>query len=201
MSPEKYDITNVLFAGVGGQGILTSGRLLALAALDAGLDVKMSEVHGMAQRGGNVDTHVRIGPEVPSSLIPKGGAHYLVAFEKLEALRNLDYLRGDGIVYINKLEIPPLATSLKEGASYIKDLDAVLKAKAPRVVMVDGTEIARSLGDPRMVNVILIGALSPHLKMLTPANWEAAVRLRFKAKVQDAVLAGFRKGVEYAGVH
>ncbi len=94
------DITNVMFAGVGGQGILTSGRLLALAALHAGLDVKMSEVHGMSQRGGNVDTHVRIGPEVPSSLIPKGGAHFLVSFEKLEALRYLDYLRPDGVAFV-----------------------------------------------------------------------------------------------------
>ena len=124
-----------------------------------------------------------------------------MAFEKLEALRKLDYLRPDGAVYVNRLEIPPLATSLKEGASYVKDIDAVLEAKAPRLVWVDGTEIARELGDARMVNVILIGALSPHLKMLTPANWEAAVRQRFKAKVQDAVLAGFRKGVEYAGAH
>src|SRR5512137_1604777 len=106
------EITNILFAGVGGQGILTSSRVLALAALHAGLDVKMSEVHGMAQRGGNVDTHVRVGKEVPSCLIPKGGAQFLVAFEKLEALRYMDYLYPQGVAYVCPLEIPPLTQSL-----------------------------------------------------------------------------------------
>ncbi len=86
-------ITNIMLSGVGGQGILTSGRILALAAIDAGLDVKMSEVHGMSQRGGNVDSHIRIGEKVPSSLIPKGGADYLISFEMMEALRYMDYLK------------------------------------------------------------------------------------------------------------
>jgi len=195
---EEMKITNVLFAGVGGQGILTSGRLVALAALHAGLDVKMSEVHGMAQRGGNVDVHVRLGPVVPSSLIPRGGAHYLVSFEKLEALRYLDYLRADGVVYVNRLEIPPLATSLKKGASYVADIDKVLEEKAPTLVWVDGTELARQLGDPRMVNVILIGALSTRFKELKAEDWEAAIKERFpKPKVTESVLAGFRRGVEY----
>ncbi len=191
------DITNVMFAGVGGQGILTSGRLLALAALHAGLDVKMSEVHGMSQRGGNVDTHVRIGPEVPSSLIPKGGAHFLVSFEKLEALRYLDYLRPDGVAFVNRLEVPPLSLSLKEGAGYVKDVDAVLERKAPALVWVDGNKLAREVGDLRMVNVILIGALATRLARLKTADWEAAIRERFPVKIQDACLAAFRKGGEY----
>lgn len=190
------EITNILFAGVGGQGILTSSRVLALAALHAGLDVKMSEVHGMAQRGGNVDTHVRIGPEVPSCLIPKGGAQFLVAFEKLEALRYMDYLRPDGTAYVCPLEIPPLAQNLKKDAGYLKDIDTILKAKAPALVWVDAVRMAREVGDLRMVNVILLGALSTKLAM-TPEDWEAAIRERFPKKVQESCLRAFRMGVEH----
>jgi len=191
------DIINVLLSGVGGQGILTAGRLLASAALHRGLDVKMSEVHGMSQRGGNVDTHVRLGPSVPSSLIPKGGADFLVSFEKLEALRYLDYLKPDGVAFVNRLEISPLTLALKQ-PTYVADVDRVLLEKAPHLVWVDGTEIARQLGDLRTVNVVLLGALSTRLKTLDEADWEAAVRERFaKPKVREAVWNAFRKGVEY----
>ena len=192
----KEGITNVLLSGVGGQGILTASRLLALAALHHGLDVKMSEVHGMSQRGGNVDTHVRIGPEVPSSLIPKGGADFLVSFEKLEALRYLEYLKPDGVAFVNRLEISPLTLALKQ-PNYVDDVDRILEEKAPHLVWVDGTEMARELGDVRTVNVILLGALATRLPFLEEADWEAAVIERFaKAKVREAVLAGFRKGAE-----
>jgi len=109
------EITNILLCGVGGQGILTSGRILALASMDANLDVKMSEVHGMAQRGGNVDSHIRIGEKVPSSLIPKGGADFLVSFEMLEALRYLDFLKPQGMCFVSNLKITPLGSSLKKG--------------------------------------------------------------------------------------
>jgi len=193
---EKDGITNVLLSGVGGQGILTAGRLLALAALRRGLDVKMSEVHGMSQRGGNVDTHVRIGEAVPSPLIPKGGAHFLVSFEKLEALRYLDYLRPDGVAFVNRLEISPLTVALKQ-PNYVDDIDKILEEKTPDLIWVDGTEMARALGDVRMVNVILLGALATRLSFLEDANWEAAVKERFaKPKIQEAVLAAFRKGPE-----
>ncbi len=186
------DITNVLFSGVGGQGILTSGRLLALAAMQAGLDVKMSEVHGMSQRGGNVDTHVRIGEEVPSSLIPKGGAHYLVSFEKLEALRYLDYLSPDGTVFVNRLEVKPLAPSLK-ATSYVDEIDAELEKRAPNLVWVDAIPIAKELGDIRMVNVIMLGGLSKRLE-LSEENWEAAIRERFRERFHKTCLEALKKG-------
>jgi indolepyruvate ferredoxin oxidoreductase beta subunit len=192
----KDGITNVLLSGVGGQGILTASRLLAMAALHRGLDVKMSEVHGMSQRGGNVDTHVRIGEAVPSPMIPKGGAHFLVSFEKLEALRYLDYLRPDGVAFVNRLEISPLTLALKQ-PNYVDDVDRILDEKAPHIIWVDGTEMARELGDVRMVNVIMLGALATRLPFLEEADWEAAVKERFKkAKVQQAVLGAFRKGAE-----
>jgi indolepyruvate ferredoxin oxidoreductase beta subunit len=193
---ETGKIVNVLLSGVGGQGILTAGRLLALAALHRDLDVKMSEVHGMSQRGGNVDTHVRLGAAVPSSLIPRGGADFLVSFEKLEALRYLDYLKPEGVAFVNRLEISPLTVALKK-PNYVDDVDRVLEEKAPHLVWVDGTEMAREMGDVRMVNVILLGALATRLPALEDADWEAAAKERFKKpKVQDAVLAAFRKGAE-----
>jgi indolepyruvate ferredoxin oxidoreductase beta subunit len=190
------EITNIMFCGVGGQGILTSSRILALSAVHAGLDVKMSEVHGMAQRGGNVDTHVRIGKIVPSSLIPKGAAHYLVAFEKLEALRYMDYLRPDGALFVCPLEIPPLTQNLRKDAGYVKDIDEVLKSKAPELVWVNAQEMAREVGDLRMVNVILLGALSHRLSM-KPEDWESAIRTRFSKRVQEACLKAFQMGVDH----
>jgi indolepyruvate ferredoxin oxidoreductase beta subunit len=193
---EKNGITNILLSGVGGQGILTASRLLALAGLHRGLDVKMSEVHGMSQRGGNVDTHVRLGEAVPSPMIPRGGAHFLVSFEKLEALRYLDYLRPDGVAFVNRLEISPLTVALKQ-PNYVDDIDKVLEDKAPDLVWVDGTEMARELGDVRMVNVIMLGALATRLPFLEEADWEAAVKERFKkAEVQKAVTNAFQKGAE-----
>jgi indolepyruvate ferredoxin oxidoreductase beta subunit len=190
------EITNILFAGVGGQGILTSSRVLALAAVHAGLDVKMSEVHGMAQRGGNVDTHVRIGERVPSSLIPEGAAHFLLAFEKLEALRYLHYLRPGGVAFVCPMEIPPLTQNLRKDSGYVKDIDDILEARAPKLVWVDAVRLAKEAGDLRMVNVILLGALSPLLPMQTE-DWEAAIRERFSAKIQEACIASFAKGVQY----
>jgi len=191
------EITNIMLSGVGGQGILTSGRVIALAALQAGLDVKMSEVHGMSQRGGNVDTHVRIGPVVPASLIPRGGAHFLVSFEKMEALRYLDFLRPDGVAFVSRHEISPLSQNLKESSGYVADIDKKLAKKAPALVWVDAVEIAKELGDLRMTNVILLGALSNRLTALTAAHWEAAIRERFAAKAQEACLEAFRRGTDY----
>lgn len=190
------EITNILFAGVGGQGILTSSRVLALAAVHAGLDVKMSEVHGMAQRGGNVDTHVRFGEKVPSSLIPEGAAHFLVAFEKLEALRYMHFLRPGGTAFVCPQEIHPLALNLRKDESYVKDVDTVLQAHAPNLVWVDAVSMAKEAGDLRMVNVILLGALSTRLPM-KEEDWEAAIRERFSAKVQEACLASFKRGIAY----
>lgn len=190
------EITNILFAGVGGQGILTSSRVLALAAVHAGLDVKMSEVHGMAQRGGNVDTHVRIGESVPSSLIPEGAAHFLVAFEKLEALRYMHYLRPGGTAFVCPMEIPPLTQTLRKDEGYVKDIDRVLERSAPQLVTIDAVSMAKEAGDLRMVNVILLGALSTRLPM-KPEDWEAAIRERFSAKVQNACIAAFKRGIDH----
>lgn len=195
------DIVNILFCGIGGQGILTSSRILALAAMHAGLDVKVSEVHGMSQRGGNVDTHVRIGREVPSSLIPRGAAHVLIAFEKLEALRYLDYLRADGVTIVCPLEIPPLSLSLKKDSAYVPDIDAQLEKRAPLLLVVEADRMAAELGDSRMVNVILLGALASQFPAIGREHWVAAIRDRFGAAKVDACLRAFEKGVESVAVN
>lgn len=189
------EITNILFSGVGGQGILTSSRILALAAVDAGLDVKMSEVHGMSQRGGNVDTHVRIGQEVPSSLIPKGGADFLVAFEKLEALRYMAFLKPDGVVFACPVEIPPLTRNLRKNTGYVEGIDEKLADHAPELKMIDAPTIAKEIGDVRMVNIIMLGALSTRMK-IEKENWENGIRQRFSPKIHEACIAAFNRGRE-----
>mgnify|MGYP006281466847 CR=1 FL=1 len=195
------DIVNILFCGIGGQGILTSSRVLALAAMHAGLDVKVSEVHGMSQRGGNVDTHVRIGRDVPSSLIPRGAAHVLIAFEKLEALRYLDYLRPDGVAIVCPLEIPPLSLSLKKDSAYVPNIDGHLAQRAPLLLMVEADRMAREVGDSRMVNVILLGALASQFPAIGREHWTAAIRDRFGEARADACLRAFEKGVESVAVN
>ncbi len=190
------EITNILLCGVGGQGILTSGRILALASMDANLDVKMSEVHGMAQRGGNVDSHIRIGEKVPSSLIPKGGADFLVSFEMLEALRYLDFLKPQGMCFVSNLKITPLGSSLKKGASYPENIEEILKKKAPVLKIIEAEKIAKEIGDMRMVNVILLGALSKNLKILTKTNFENGIKARFSPKIAPLCLKAFERGIE-----
>ncbi len=190
------EITNILFAGVGGQGILTSSRVLALAAVHAGLDVKMSEVHGMAQRGGNVDTHVRIGKEVPSSLIPEGAAHFLVSFEKLEALRYMHYLRPDGVAFVCPMEIHPLAQNLRKDAVLRQGHRQDPGGKRPQARV--GGRHGHGQGGGRPAH----GERDPPRRPLhppahEPEDWEAAIRERFSAKVQEACLASFKRGVEY----
>lgn len=189
-------IVNIMLSGVGGQGILTSGRILALAAMDKGLDVKMSEVHGMSQRGGNVDSHIRIGDSVPSSLIPKGGADYLISFEMMEGLRYLDYLKPEGKAIISKLKISPLSSNLKKGGSYPENIEEIILSKISRVKFIEAEKIAREIGDIRMVNIILLGALSIDLDILEKENFENAIKQRFSPKVAPLSLKAFKRGIE-----
>lgn len=189
-------ITNILLCGVGGQGILTSGRILGLAAINEGLDVKMSEVHGMAQRGGNVDSHIRIGGVVPSPLIPKGEADFLVSFEMMEGLRYLDYLKQEGMAIVSNVKITPLSSSLKKGASYVENIEEILQKKAPRLKIVDAEKIARELNDIRMVNLILLGALFKNFNLLKKESFEKAIKERFSEKIAPLCLKAFERGIE-----
>lgn len=168
-------VRSVLIVGVGGQGILLASRLLASAAIAAGFDVKISEVHGMAQRGGSVVTHVRLGTKVHSPLVEMGTADFVVAFEKLEALRWLPYARPGATVIVNDLEIPPLAVIL--GAErYPTDIARRLAAGGRRVVLVDAQGMARSAGNARCANTAIMGVLARRLDLgITEERWRVAV--------------------------
>ena len=147
---------NVMIVGVGGQGTLLASRILGMLATDAGFDVKLSEVHGMAQRGGSVVTFVRWGEKVAEPIVEPGQADVLIAFEKLEALRYLHYLKKDGVVIVNDTRIDPM-TVATGAAVYPEDVLETLKA-ARRTIVVDATEEAAKLGAPRAFNVIVLGA-------------------------------------------
>ncbi len=191
--PAKPTTTGVLFAGVGGQGIILAGELLAEAALAAGLDVKKSEVHGMAQRGGSVISHVRFGELVRSPLIPEGEADFLVAFEEMESLRYLHLLRKDGVLIINRQRIYPLAILLGK-ETYPDDLLESLRDLPLRLHYVDGQGLAREAGNPRTVNLAVLGALAAHLPF-SEEHWSEVIRRRVPARFVEVNEAAFRRGL------
>lgn len=171
---------NILLAGVGGQGILLASEVLSSALLYAGFDVKKSEIHGMAQRGGSVVSHVRFGPRVYSPMIPEGQADYLVGFELLEAVRYLDWLLADGRIVANTLQLPPMAVAIGE-ANYPRELPEQLRRRCPDSCIVDALDVAQQAGSARAVNIVLLGALSPHLPV-PAAVWQQALEAHVPAK-------------------
>ena len=179
-------------AGVGGQGALAASEVLGEAFLLRGYDVKKSEVHGMAQRGGAVTTHLRFGPKVYSPLIEPGKADLLIAFEKIEGLRFAHYLRPGGVLLANTQEIypPSVATGLEP---YPADADSRLAAVTDRLYMVDALAAALSLGDARTVNVVMVGAASGFLPLPEDA-YEAALEEVFPGRVLDVNVKAFRAG-------
>ncbi len=155
---------NILFSGVGGQGILLASELTAYAQLEAGFDVKKSEVHGMAQRGGSVEAHLRYGERVYSPLIEPGTADILVAFEILEAARYLPYLHKDSAVVVNTQKILPPAVAMGK-ASYPDDILDELTSRGINVVALDAFAVAREVGELRTANVAMVGAMSNFLSV------------------------------------
>ncbi|HUU26900.1 MAG TPA: indolepyruvate oxidoreductase subunit beta [archaeon] len=152
--------TNVLIVGVGGQGILLASEVLSKAALLAGFDVKKSEVHGMSQRGGEVNSHVRFGHKVFSPLIPTGQAHFLVAMEKLEALRWSFYLAPAGIMIVNDFRLDPASVASGK-TTYPEDaIQRLARSYNRRLVVIDGPEKSVQAGDLRTMNTVVLGALS-----------------------------------------
>jgi indolepyruvate ferredoxin oxidoreductase beta subunit len=185
-------ILNVSLVGVGGQGILLAGEILCKVALLRGKDVKKSEVHGMAQRGGSVVGQVRIGDRVPSPLIATGTTDVLVSFEKVEALRFSHELKPGGLAVVNEQEIRPVTVTAGQ-FEWPEDLDGKLRATFPRLDLVPALEIATHLGNVRVVNVVMIGALSRHLDFGEDA-WRAAIEALVPAKVRKVNLDAFEAG-------
>lgn len=152
---------NVMVVGVGGQGTLLTSRIIGKTALNAGFDVKLSEVHGMAQRGGSVVTFVRFGTDVNEPVVEEGEADILIAFERLEALRYAHYLKKDGILIVNDCRIDPMTVVI--GASqYPENIIEKLKENH-NVVSIDGGEVAKSLGNSKVLNSVVLGLAAKHI--------------------------------------
>ena len=186
---------SILIVGVGGQGTLLTSRVLGRLSMDAGYDVKMSEVHGMAQRGGSVVTHVRYADKVYSPLIEAGGADIILSFEKLEALRWAHFLKQGGVILVNDQEIDPMPVITGQ-AEYPDDIWESLENRNAEIVGVQGLSIARELGNIRVTNTVLLGALSRYLTEFTQEAWERAIECTVPPHTAKINIDAFRKGYE-----
>ena len=152
-------VKNIMIVGVGGQGTLLTSRILGGLAIAGGYDVKLSEVHGMAQRGGSVVSHVRIGNDIKAPMIPEGEADIIIGFEPGEVVRNLNYLKEGGTVVVNTKPVMPTTASL--GLHYDgKEMIDYLQKQNINLITVDGEKICEELGSPKALNVVLLGAAS-----------------------------------------
>jgi indolepyruvate ferredoxin oxidoreductase beta subunit len=183
---------NVIFAGVGGQGVILASKILMEAAMAAGYDVKESEVHGMAQRGGSVDCHVRYGEKVYSPLIEKGTADFVVCLELLETMRKLEYLKSGGMIIVNreKIDPAPVAAGLEK---YPPDIEDWLKTNVKKHLVLDTKEALKEAGSAKALNIVMLGALSNFLEF-TDEQWASAIRSLVKEKFVDMNLKAFALG-------
>ena len=187
-------VTNILLSGVGGQGTILASNILAHVFGEAGYDVKKSEVHGMAQRGGDVTTHFRFGTKVYSPLIPFGEADFLLAFELLEALRYINYCKDAARIVINDQKILPPAVNLGQ-AHYPLDIPATFKKYfGENVHIVKGQEIALSLGNAQAANVVLVGAFSNFFPEIEDGLWIKALTDLLPEKIRELNKNAFREG-------
>lgn len=186
------DVKSILLAGVGGQGVLRASDIMCMAIMEAGLDVKKSEVHGMAQRGGCVTSHVRYGKKVYSPLAKQGGIDVLVAFEKMESLRYLNYLTEEATIIVNTEEIYPPAVNFGD-ALYPDDAVSFLKDKFKMVKEIDATALARKSGNIKAANVVLLGAISNLMDLPLPI-WESVIKKSFPEKLVKVNLTAFQMG-------
>lgn len=184
---------SALLVGVGGQGAILVAKILTNGLMQAGYDVKMSEVHGMSQRGGSVSTQVRWGDKVYSPLIGDGAADIIVAFEKMEAVRYAGFLKPDGVAVINDYEI--LSSTIAAGqAEYPAGCIEAMRANYKCFVLNAG-EIAIGLGNPKCMNVVLFGSMAHALDMMN-IDWESVIAATVPPKFKELNLAAYRAGFE-----
>jgi indolepyruvate ferredoxin oxidoreductase beta subunit len=186
---------NILLVGVGGQGTILASKLLTIGLMEAGYDVKMSEIHGMSQRGGSVSSQVRYGEKVEAPVIEPGSSDIMVAFEELEALRWLSYLNPQGKLIVNKYRINPMAV-IAGRAVYPEGICQELAEKVKTTVFNAGEEAVK-LGNPRVMNIILLGA-AIKLMELDSINWDEIIRKNVKSAFVDINLKALRRGRELA---
>jgi indolepyruvate ferredoxin oxidoreductase beta subunit len=192
MSPTGDKVHNILLVGVGGQGTILASELLARVLLEAGFDVKKSEVHGMAQRGGRVVSHVRFGKKVYSSLIVRGEADILVGFEMAETLRSLDWLSPGAKVLAERRAILPYTSLIGQSPYPFDALDRVRDAGFD-ITVVDGEALAEKTGEKKTANVVLMGALARYLSV-ERSVWEETIRKNMPEKLVKMNLQAFELG-------
>lgn len=190
-------VTNVLIAGVGGQGVILSSEILALAAMAAGRDVKQGEFHGVAQRGGAVFSHVRFGDRVNSPMTPRGDVDYLLALERLEALRYAHFVKPEGTIIVNDHMVEPVR--MADTRPYPTEGIEFLREKGFRVMVVPATRLAIEIGNHRAANVVLLGTLAAQLD-IPQEVWASTLENRIPAKLLDLNRAAFSAGMEFQQV-
>lgn len=188
----KNDAKNIMIVGVGGQGALLASKTLGQVLLDSDFDVKVSEVHGMSQRGGSVVTYVRYGKKVYSPIIDKGEADYIVSFELLEAARYTEYLKKDGKIVVNTQQIEPMPV-ITGAAKYPSDLIEKMKQGGFTVDALDCLSLAKQAGTEKSVNVVLLGRLSKYLDFPTE-KWIAALEKLVKPQFLEMNKKAFALG-------
>jgi len=188
------DTFSISLVGVGGQGTLLTSDILARTAAIAGMDVKKSEVHGMAQRGGSVISQVRFGTKVCSPIVAEGASDILVAFEKLEAVRWRSLLKEGGTALVNALDLIPVTVSSGQQQAF-PETEAALRSLYPRLTLIDAQGIAEKLGNARASNIVLCGALA-RITPFAKEHWIQALRDRLPEKMLDVNLAAFEAGYQ-----
>lgn len=191
----KTKTQNILIVGVGGQGTLLTSRILAQVLVQMGYDVKVSEVHGMAQRGGSVVTQVRFGEKVYSPIVKKGDADILLAFEKLEAARWLDFLKPEGLIIISEEQVDPLPV-MSGKVKYPQDIDQQIKKLIPNTTIVNAAEIAINCGNVKAANVVMVGMLAKAMD-LPVAEMENAIKSLVPSGVLEVNLKAFASGYNF----
>jgi len=187
-------VTNIFLSGVGGQGTILASNILAEVFLNAGYDVKKAEVHGMAQRGGDVTTHFRFGKKVYSPLIESGDVDFLLSFELLEAARYINWVKPEGKIIINRQAILPPAVSLGQ-TEYPGDIEEIFKKRfKDNVWIINGQELARRLGNIQAANVVLVGAFSRFFPGISEDRWIDAVKTLLPIKLHELNAKAFYEG-------
>ena len=185
---------NILLVGVGGQGTILASKVLAAGLIKAGYDVKMSEVHGMAQRGGSVTTQIRYGKKVYSPIIGEGQAEIIVAFEMMEAQRWIDHLKPGGKIVVNNYAIPSVPILIGE-AEYPDGILEDLKEKVETTTVINAIGVAKELGNVRIQNIVMLGSLVKALD-LDEMDWEEVIREEVKEKYVDINIKALNRGKE-----
>ena len=186
---------NIMIVGVGGQGTLLTSRILGGITVEAGYDVKLSEVHGMAQRGGSVVTYVRYGEKVAEPIVEEGQADVLIAFERLEALRYAHFLKKDGVIIVNDQRIDPMP--VVTGVAKYPDGIIEKLSKKYRVVSVDAMDEAIKMGNSRVFNVIILGIAAKNMDF-PKEQWIEVIKKTVPPKTIDINIEAFRSGAAYA---